>query len=207
MPSFPATVVISDDAIPRESLAAGTLRSDLAADSAMKFVIPFGDFRVWNAFATLLPGTSASDDLGLYGGTWGTDAPLVRTYDVKNAGAVTLYARVQVRLPAEYVAGGDITLRFHAGMVTTVASSTATIDVEVHAADKDGTLGSDICATAAQSINSLSFAVKDFVITPTALVAGDWLDVRVAVAVNDSATGTAVIAAIGSAELLCTIKG
>jgi hypothetical protein len=207
MPSFAATVVINDDAIPRESLAAGTLRSDLAEDALMKFVIPFCEFRVHDAIHTTLPGTSASDDLGLYGGTFGSASPMIRTYDVKNAGAVTLRARVQVCLPAEYVAGGDITIRFHAGMLTTVASSTATIDVEAYASDKDGTGGSDICATAAQSINSLSFAVKDFAITPTGLNPGDWLDVRVTVAVNDSATGTEVAAAIGSAELLCDIKG
>jgi hypothetical protein len=197
----------ADDSIPAVAVASGYTRAKLTEDALQKFVVPFVDFRVWDAIATNLPGTSASDDLGLYGGTFGTDAPLIRTYDVKNAGAVTLRTRVQVCLPAEYVASGDITLRFHAGMITTVASSTATIDVEAYAADKDGTLGSDLCTTSATTINSLTFAAKDFVITGTGLNPGDWLDVRVTIAVNDSATATAVIAAIGSAELLCDIKG
>lgn len=207
MPAINGILSLEDGSIPQEVIASGYTRAKLLEDALQKFVIPFTDFRVHDALQTVLPGTSASDDLGLYGGTFGTTGPLIRTYDVKAAGAVTLYARALVRLPAEYVAGGDITLRLAAGMVTTVSDGTATIDVQAYSSDKDGTISADICATAAQSINSLTFANKDFVITPTSLVAGDWLDVRVAIAVNDTATATAVIAAIGSTEILVDIKG
>lgn len=182
-------------------------RTYLQEDPLQPFPVPFTDFRVHDALQTTLPGTSASDDLGLYGGTFGTSQPLIRTYDVKAAGSVTLRARALIRLPAEYVAAESVKLRLAAGMVTTVADTTATVDVEAFRVGKDNSLGSDICATSATSINSLTFADKDFTITAASLNPGDVLDVRITVAVNDAASGTAVIAAIAGVDLLCDIKG
>ena len=98
--------------------------------------------------------------------------------------------------------GKTTTLRLIAGMKTTVASSSCTIDAEVYRSDETGGVGSDICATALQSINNLTAASKDFTITPTSLVAGDMLDVRIAIATNDSATGTAVIGRLIAIKLL-----
>jgi hypothetical protein len=92
-------------------------------------------------------------------------------------------------------------------METTGASASATLDVEVDKSDRAAGLGSDLCATAAQTINSLTFANKDFTITPTGLSAGDVLDVRLTVTVTDSATATAVTASIGAVEFLVDIKG
>ena len=94
-----------------------------------------------------------------------------------------------------------------AGMTTTVASASATLDVQAYKADRESGVGADICATAAIDINSTSWANRDFTITATSLSPGDVLDVRIAVAVVDSATGTAVIASIGAIELLCDIRG
>lgn len=188
------------------SASAAIARSKLALDGLKPFVINPTDWRVWDAIQTVLPGTSASDDLGLYGGTFATSSPLIRTYDVKTL-TTTLYARAQIILPAEYEAGGTVTIRLKSGMVTTVASSAATIDIQAYKVDGAGGIGSDICATSAQSINSLSFANKDFSITAASLNPGDVLDVRVAIAVTDAATGTAVIGAFGLAQLLCDIRG
>lgn len=93
-------------------------------------------------------------------------------------------------------------------MVTTVSDGTATLDVEVYKVGRDSLVsGSDICSTGATDINSTTFADKEFVITPTGLSAGDMLDIRIAVAVNDAATGTAVDAAIAAAEALLSIRG
>lgn len=189
------------------NLTPGPSRSNLIQEDLAVYPIPFTSLRVHDALQTVLPGTSASDDLGLYGGTFGTSQPLVRTADLKAAGATTLYARTQVQLPVEYVAGQTVTLSITGGMVTTVAGVTATVDAEVFKVGKDNTLGSDICATSAQSINSLTHAAKSFTITPTLLNPGDVLDIRIAVAVNDAATATAVIAALGGIDLLCDIKG
>lgn len=182
-------------------------RSNLSQSSLALFPIPWTWWRVWDAYQTNLPGTSAADDLGLYGGTFATDSPSIRTYDVKTAGAVTLYARAGVPLPAEYDDGEDVVVRFHAGMLTTVADTTATIDLQAYESDGEAGIGSDLVTTAATTINSLTLADKDFVINAAGLVAGDILDMRVALAINDGASGTAVIGIIGAAYLACDIRG
>ena len=172
------------------------------------FPIPLTDFRVWDAMQTLLPGTPSADDLGLVGGTFGTATPSIRTEDLKALGATNKRARFLVQLPWEYVAGETVTLRFQAGMITTVAGTSATLDCEAYKLqdDPDDVIGSDLVSTSATSINSLTFASTDFVITPTSLSPGDILDVRITIAVNDGASGTAVIAAITSAKLLCDVR-
>lgn len=183
-------------------------RSELLQDSAAIYLIPWCDWRIWDAVASLLPAAGTADDLGLIGGTFGTGVPSIQTGDVKNLGAVTRYARCQVRLPPEYVAGETVTVRLHAGMLTTIASVSATIGVQAYLSGREAVIdGSDLCETAAITINSLTLADKDFTLTPTSLAPGDLIDIRVAIATNDSATATAVIGVIGSAELLLDIKG
>lgn len=180
----------------------------LALAELQAFPVPLTDFRVWDAMQTLLPGTPATDDLGLVGGTFGTATPSIRTEDLKALGATNKRARVLVQLPWEYQSGESISLRFVAGMITTVAGTSATLDVEAFKlqADPDDAIGSDLVSTAATTINSLTFANIDFVLTPTGLSPGDILDIRVTVAVNDGASATAVIAALTSVKLLCDVR-
>jgi hypothetical protein len=182
-------------------------RTELVQENNARFKINPMDWRVWNALATNLPGTAASDDLGIYGDTFGTNSPAIQTGDLKNAGATTRYARCSFSLPHNYVTGETVTIRAHAGMVTTIASASATVDFEVYRSDDEFGIGSDICATAAQSINSLTDADKDFIITAATLAPGDTLDIRMAVAVSDTATGTAVIGSIGAVTVLLDCKG
>jgi hypothetical protein len=181
-------------------------RSAITEDSLAAYPIDPRSWFVWDSGAAL-PNTSSSDDLGFYQGTWASATPMVRSYDVKNVGATALYARTFLTLPPEYIAGATVTLRFHAGMVTTVASASCTIDAVCYESNGEGGLGSDLVTTAAQSINSLTFADVDFQVDPTGLTAGDILDLRVHIAPSDTATVTAVIAAIGKASLLCDIRG
>jgi len=183
-------------------------RNILALAELQAFPVPLTDFRVWDAMQTPLPGTPATDDLALIGGTFATATPSIRSEDLKALGATNKYARVLIQLPWEYVAGESVTLRFIAGMITTVATPTATLDVEAFKlqADPDDALGSDLVSTAATTMNSTTFANLDFVITPTGLSPGDILDVRVTAAVNDAATGTAVVAGITACKLLCDVR-
>ncbi len=189
-----------------EGFTPGINRTSLRQDDLAVFPIPFTDFRVHDAIQTVLPGTAASDDLGLYGGTFGTSQPLIRTQDVKTL-TTTLYARAQVRLPDSYVAAETVQIRLGVGMITTEADTTCTVDVQAYKVGKDNTLGSDICATSATNMNSDTFDNKTFVITATTLVAGDVLDFRIAISVVDGASATAVIAAIAAVDLLCDVKG
>lgn len=184
----------------------GLARSEVVQTALAPFPVPFTSLRVWDAMQTNLPGTAANDDLGLGGGTFATSGPRVTAGDLKSAGATTRYARFQVALPAEYDAGETITLRIKAGMLTTVAGTSCTIDAQVYKLDGATAIGSDLCTTSATTMNSLTFANKDFTITPTDLVAGDVLDVRLAIACTDADTGTVVEPAIGAVALLCDIR-
>ena len=180
----------------------------LAIAELQPFPIPLTDFRVWDAMQTLLPGTPSSDDLGLVGGTFGTATPSIRTEDLKAAGATNKRARFLVQIPWEYQPGESVTIRFKAGMITTVAGTSATIDIEAYKLqdDPDDAIGSDLVSTSATSMNSLTFANMDFVITPTSLSPGDILDIRVTMAINDGAGATAVIGGLTSVKLLCDVR-
>lgn len=189
------------------SNAAAIARAKLAQDVLKPYPVNLTDLRVWDAMATVLPGTAANDDLGLIGGTFATGSPSIQAGDLKSAGATTRYARFLVALPAEYDSGETVTVRIHAGMVTTVADTSCTVDVQAYESNGEAGISADLCATAAQSMNSLTYADKDFTITPTALVAGDVLDVRVAVTCTDASGGAAVIPVLGSITLLCDVRG
>lgn len=155
----------------------------------------------------LLAPSPSADDLMLVGGTFGTNSHSIRSIDVKALGAVTLRTRVMIHMPHNYESAATTKIRFHAGMVTTVADTTATIDCEAYKTDEDAGVGSDLVSTSATTINSLTSADVDFTLDASTLTPGDTLDVRVTIAVNDGATGTAVIAQFGACQLLCDVRG
>jgi hypothetical protein len=192
--------------VPEDAISAQTRETILKQDTK-RFPVKLTDFRVWNAVETNLPGTAASDDLGIINGTWGTHPLMIQAGDLKNAGATTRYARVEVQLPECYVAAQAVTIIVSGGMTTTVASVSSTVGLEVYRRDKITGISADLCATAAITINSLTFGDKSFTITASALGPGDVLDVRMAVACNDSGTGTAVIPTVASFDLQCACKG
>jgi hypothetical protein len=202
------SVRISDTLTIKETgVSAQTRTSILKQDALAIFPIRMTGLRVWDAIHTNLPGTAATDDLALVGTTFGTTAPVVTAGDCKALGATSRYARFMVELPECYEAGETVLLSLSAGMVTTVASVSCTVDVECYKIDKITGIGSDLCTTSATTINSLVFAAKSFTITPSGLTAGDVLDVRLTIACNDAATGTAVTPTIAGIDLLCDIKG
>ena len=188
-------------------IAAQTRATILKQEANAIFPIPLTGLRVWDAYQTNLPGTVATDDLALVGGTFGTAPPVISAGDLKAVGATTRYARCQMQLPECYEAGETVTISLSAGMTTTVADTSCTVDVECYKLDKLSGIGSDLCATAATTMNSLTFSAKAFTITATSLAAGDVLDVRIAIACTDAATGTAVTPTIAAIDLLCDIKG
>lgn len=181
---------------------------DKAAKVSGTVGVDFNDCRVHDNLAALLPVAGATDDLGNVPGTVGTTAPSLQTEDLKAAGATDNKATFFLKVPDWYLPGSTLTLVCNAGMITTVADTTATLDVECWVPDyanADGTVSSDLCTTAAQSINSTTFADKSFTIDDDvaghAIAPGDILQFRITTAVNDGATGTAVIAAIRKIHL------
>lgn len=202
------TVIIPSGEISNSQINASAAidRSKLASEQ-LKDNIPLELLRVHDAFQTNLPTTAASDDLGLIIGTFGTDAIVVQTSDAKNT-SVTQRARFTYRLPHNYAAGQAISVVAWAGMKTTVANGTATVDFEAYKKnDSTGLVGSDLVTTSATTINSLTAADEAFVIDPTGLTAGDELDIRVTIAITDTGTGTAVIGRIMKLYMLPTVRG
>lgn len=92
-------------------------------------------------------------------------------------------------------------------MLTTVSDTSALIDFQAYTNDGDSTSSADLVTTAATDMNSVTFANKDFTITPTSRNPGDQLQVRAHVAIVDGASGTAVIGCIGKLSILLSIKG
>lgn len=177
-------------------------RANLAAETKTYTLDPTSA-KVWDALHTNVVGTAADDDLALITGTFGTHAPKLQTSDAK---AATISQKVAMffPVPPEYVAGGNLTLRFSAGMVTTVSDTTATIDAQVVRAAAPTV---DICATDALTINSLTAADKDFTLTGTNVVPGDLLYIVITIAINDGATQTAVKGETKAPQILCSVKG
>jgi hypothetical protein len=205
---FPDDVNVAGNLQVDGSILPGITRATLIQDNFVEYGIPFSALRVHDAFASLIA-TAGTDDLGISsGGTFGTAAPYITADDLKAAGATTRYARFLFTLPGEYVAAQSVRIIAQAGMVTTAADTSCTLDFEAYKLDLDATVGgSDLVTTAAQSINSTSFAEKAFDLTSSGLVAGDVLDIRLAIACNDTATVTAVIPAIAHLALALDVKG
>ena len=158
-------------------------------------------------FLIELWGTPATNLLNYVPATHGTNAPSLQTPDFKNNHAATSYiARGELQIPWEYIAASTVKIRLHAGMLTTVASEACTVDLTVYKSDEDSTSTGDLCATAAQDINSLTFADFDFTITASTLSPGDLLDVLITVSADDDDDSGDMKACIGSIQLLCDVR-
>lgn len=204
--TFVGDVVIQGSLAVSGGVSGAIPRSTITQDLSVQHPLPLTEFRIFDAFQTPLS-TAGTDDLGLTAGAFGTGVPYVTSGDSK-AASTTRRARCLFQLPISYVNGGAITIQFAAGMVTTVSDTTATIDVEAYLTGRSSLVsGSDLVTTAAQSINSLTFANYQFTVTPTSRIPGDTLDIRVTIAITDGATATAVIGAFANAEVLLTTKG
>lgn len=186
--------------------AAAIKPSKLEQQTAQIFDISLTDARVWDDFRALVPSTAANDDLGLITGTWGTDTPTLQSGDGK-ATTITRRAGFAFRLPHNFVAAGTLVIRVRGGMVTTISDGVATVDLQVHEADLDGGVGSDLCQTSAITVNSLTKVNADFTIDSSGLVAGDLLYLRLTAAITDTATGTAVIVEVSDLNARLTTQG
>lgn len=195
--SITGAMLKSDAAVPR---------TKLQQDADTAFALDFRSWRVHDAITSFLPSAAAADDLALDGDTFGTGAFHITAGDVKTTSS-TRYARFPLIVPAEYDEGETLTVRFSAGMLTTVADGSCTLDLSAYLLDRSTGIGSDLVSTAAQSMNSVTFANLDFLITPTGIVAGDVFDCRVAIAYVDTATATVVEPAIAWAARLVDVKG
>jgi hypothetical protein len=185
------------------------LHTQMRQRTLQKFPVSWEKFRVWDAFHTNAVGTAATDDLALTTGAFTASGAGARISagDCKNLGATTRRVAFFVTVPDNYDDGETIQLRFRAGMVTTVASVSCTIDAEAFTLSTGATVASDLVTTSATSINSLSVTEYDFTLDAANINPGDLLEVRLTIACNDSGTGTAVTPTVYAVSLLCDTRG
>lgn len=185
--------------------AAGIERTQMAIKSGNLLALLATDWRIHDSIIASLPASPTADDLGIDQQTFGTSCPVIKTSDMGNT-TVTQYARRLIAIPPNYEDGEALALSFIAGM-DSVASSACTLDVQVFRVGDDGLIsGSDLYAGAAVTINSATYAQKDFSLSGATVVAGDVLDVRITITGTDVG-GSGKIAKIKKAWLQFDSRG
>ena len=149
-------------------------------------------------FVSALPDAGDGTNLGLVGSMTGV------SLQGSDAGGATVNEDVYLLLtcPSDYKAAGSFTLRIHAGALTTRPDGDCDVDVVAKRSDDDGTVGADICATAAQDARSLTLANFDFTITPATLSQGDILIIEINMTVTDSGNLGVMKSIIGAMSLI-----
>ena len=183
----------------------GFTRSDLTAETKI-YPIDFTGCRVWDACHTLLPSTAASDDAALVTGTPGTNALTIQGLD-PGGGSTTSKFAFEYTLPPEYVAAGDAAIRVKGKCTTGIADNSCTIDFNVYRDARDGTVGGDIMAAAAFSINNTTAVQSDMTITASSLSPGDKIIVVGTIAGTDVGNATAIVPTLLAIEMVLSVKG
>lgn len=200
--TFPGDLVVAGNVRLTGTVTPLKNKADVLANESKELVIPLTSWRVWDATATNLPETPAADDLGLVSGTFAAASPSLQTVDFGGTNT-TAYARAQITVPPDYVAGQSFTLRFHAACITTLADTTLTLDCAVYRSDEEIGISGDLAAAAvANNIKSLTAADIDFVITATAMNPGEILDVRVSINGVDSGNLGVMRGVIGATKIV-----
>lgn len=180
-------------------------RSYLVRESKV-YPITLTQLRVWDAMQTVLPGSAATDDCALITGTPGTDAPTIQAGDIGGQTISRKFA-FEFGLPPEYDAGQTAKIRVKAGMVTTVADTSATIDFSAYEIDRSGAVGSDLVQTAAQDMNSITYADFDFTLDATNLNPGEKIVIVGTIAAQDSGDAGEMIPEVSALEMVLSVKG
>ncbi len=161
--------------------------------------------------------------LGVDGAELGVAEDVSSLYRKVSGNIVTLLGRtpdntteaaaavVQVTLPPEYVADGDVRVAVVAQFVDGAGADTgraSTIDVEVYE-QAAGAVGGDLNGTGAIAFSADdTYETKTFIITDTDLAPGDLLNILVTASAKDDAGGGASTQIeIGEVYLLLDIQG
>lgn len=195
--SGPSLVIVGDDLLER---------SYLVADEDAIYPLALESFKPTDTPALL--GTTANTPTGAFGctvGTHGSAGPIIKGTAASN-NSQTNKMRRQFTLPPEYVAGEDLTLRVRCAETVGAATVSTTIDAEVFALDKDGGVGSDLCATAAIDVTD-TVGNKDFTVTGATLEPGDVLDIELTGVTNDTGGAVGTVLAVYDVALLFDVKG
>lgn len=157
-------------------------RAKLTEDAAAVYGIPVRD--VMAADGAALGITEAAGDFYL---VLGTNTIGLKGETANNETEASI-GYVQFILPPEYVAGGDVTFRMTCSIAGAGTNNGSTIDISAYKF-ASGAVGSDICATAAQTFAAkATYYNKDFSITATSLSPGDCLIIKITASVIENAS-------------------
>ena len=199
MPTF-----VTGDVLTASFMNAMT-RMNLAQEDLALEPIPIMGWRY--ASGNTVDATGAAGNPKIIPGGWGSGTLKLEGQDAHGA-TKTETVQFEVTLPDSYVAGETVTLSVSGRFSDTGTGtmSAKSIDVEAYEVAEAGTAGADICATAAQTLTT-SMAAYAFTLTPTALIAGDKINIFARIVLTESGGTGAQKAEFGGATLKRDIKG
>lgn len=184
--------------------AAAIARSKLAEDALAPHGIPLTSVRGPTGLAL-----TATETAGTFNVDVSTNVVTLKGEVTDNETEVSVGLAEYV-LPDNYVAAGDITVRFRVALIATGSPTDngSTFDLEVYK-QGDAAVGADLCATAAATFAALdTWYNKDFTVTAAGLAAGDRLTFKITASVIDSeAGGGTIICTIAAVSVLADVKG
>jgi hypothetical protein len=162
-------------------------RSTLATDTSQKYGLEVRS----DALAAL----GAAEAGGTFNRSVAANVQLIQGEITDNETEVSIgYAQFQ--LPPEYVAAASCVLRIPSNIVKTGAAvdNGSTLDAEVFKSAGNGTVGADICATAAVTFAAVdTWYDKDFTITAASLSPGDVINIKFTASIIDSEAGAGTL--------------
>jgi len=197
------TTFATGDTLPASFINASP-RANLAQEDEVSFKIPLSCIRYANG--TIPDATGAAGNPKIVMGGYGSGTGIFQGEDAQSA-AKTETLCFDFAMPESYVAAETVKVSFSARYndagTNTVAQKS--IDCEAYEIAEAGTAGSDICATAAQTLTG-TIASYSFDITATGLTPGDLVRVFVRTILEGN-TGGALVAEVGGATIKADLKG
>jgi hypothetical protein len=177
----------------------GLVRSKLAAETDV-WCVPLWLIR--NQDGTALSGSASGSNFGISGGSYASPSFVLVGTD--SASSVN-YGFIEVPLPINYVAGGNVTVTIRAKYTASDMAETYDLDVTAYEMTNEGAVGSDLCATDPVENVTSGYADYAFTVTGTNLVPGD----RLLVGIRTSCTATSgtIYETIGSIKVSYSVKG
>ena len=191
--------ILPSTSTPQASSGATTAKGlSITAGGGFTQRLSLQDFKL-PATLLQLAASPGSSILGLTSGTHGSASPIL-TGNGANNNSKSDSARILFTVPPQYATGSTVTVRVRC-KVSAAAATAQTIDVLAFRSDLAAGVSSDLCTTAAQTITT-SYANYDFTLTPSAMAAGDVIDLLVTLLANDtSGTGT-ITGTISNVEVI-----
>lgn len=172
-------------------------RSQAVTETSQIYGIPLLDAK--NDDGSAVAAAAAAGKFGIVSGGFGTGGTKLQG-EAASGNTKTSTAKYTVRLPQNYVAGSNFTIRV-AQRVSVICNTTGNIDANCYKSDLHGGVGADQVTTSIQTNNTTSWVNHSFSVTGTSFVAGDELDLYLQCQANDTGGANSSKSEIGSVYL------